>query len=194
MKAFLILASGWAVLSSLPLSHVNAAPGDSEWQTVKAVIKEQPRQADAAQRLERMQRLEALYSKAMAADPKNPIRWEATLFRSMQALLAKRSSEAIPEEHRLRLTELLQAEDATLETKALASGLLLMAAPSPFASDEAERQWIDQAVQHLKEHPTPNAKPTDSTFDPETLSMMNHLIQTKLTKFNARLKQSQEGN
>jgi hypothetical protein len=57
---------------------------------------------------------------------------------------------------------------------------------------EAARIWLSQAQQHLSAYPKQPADPAACTFDPQTLPMMNQLIENKVIRYAAALKRSEE--
>ena len=95
------------------------------------------------------------------------------------------------ETHLTQLRAAAKAADASPEVRGLSSGLIVLTTAQAVSSLDAARVWLAQAQQHLAAHPTTAGRAAAATFNPQTLPMINELIEGKVIRYAAALKRSE---
>ncbi len=141
---------------------LQAAEGDAEWQKVTEIVqgiknpKEKPKSRE--EYLEKLgagvKEFDAAYDAALKTAPNNPARWDAALFDAMVKKAREIVNVPAPARPEVPLTDIANAEDASPETRAMASlGDVMESAERAESSGGDIPAWIAKAEKHLKEHP-----------------------------------------
>jgi thiol-disulfide isomerase/thioredoxin len=166
MNAHRLLCIGATTLVLAVSSSLRAADGDAEWQKVNDVIeglknpKERPNSREEAGAFLKkgITEFDTAHAAALKAGASHPSRWDAALFELMIGRAREMAGVAAPTKAAVKVTDILNAEDAKPETKSQASVMDVMesleAADAPGGDINA---WIAKAEKHLKDYPAEKA-------------------------------------